>query len=254
MPGGQASSSELAVGQRLQQPQLGAVAATIATASSTRAGAAGQARGAGQHGVADAGRDRPRRRRQRLGHVERVAGRRARAAPRSRAAGEARDGVERQRRGRQPRAAARAARRARAAAGGRGQPVVAVGGDHERGQRLDPAASSRTRSSVASSAQCRSSSTTTRGRRRAQLLRERAERVALVLAEDVAQRPQRPRRVERVAGAGQDPAFDPRAERAHERRLADPGLAGDEHERTTTRRDDALQRPLQFSQLIRPLE
>jgi hypothetical protein len=67
--------------------------------------------------------------------------------------------------------------------------------------------------------------------RREQVLartRDRLGERAARLVGDVAQRPHRPRRDQRVAGAPQHAV--PVGERGHQRRLSDPGLAGhDDH-------------------------
>ena len=99
----------------------------------------------------------------------------------------------------------------------------------------------RTTSSVAWSAQCTSSSTSTRGHPQrvdegpgdATRLGPRVEtgrEVAAELLGHVEQRAERRRRREALAGAVRHASVRRRRERAHERGLPDPGLAADEDE------------------------
>ena len=108
-------------------------------------------------------------------------------------------------------------------------------------------------SSVASSAQCRSSSTTTVGR--AQRRQQRDQRLARARAAlqhgrqlaagvrgHVVQRAERARRVERLARAREHAdAVESCRELAHERRLADARFTGDQHDATVAGGRDGLE-------------
>jgi hypothetical protein len=72
---------------------------------------------------------------------------------------------------------------------------------------------------------------------------------------ELQERRERSRREQRIASAPQGCDLGVLfAERAQERGLADPGLAGNEHERTGSGRTHAPERILERSQLLRTLE
>ena len=72
---------------------------------------------------------------------------------------------------------------------------------------------------------------------------ERARRRPLEVGGELAQRGERDRDRQRLAGADQErcPPLEPPAQRAHQRGLADPGLARDQHEPAAPGLDDRLQ-------------
>jgi hypothetical protein len=122
--------------------------------------------------------------------------------------------------------------------------IVAVGGDHKRRQRLDPARQQphdveRRLVGPVQILEHDDRGSAQLGRQRGrEVTRRRAVRDQLgELAAHVDERAERPRRVERVARAPQHPRAV-LAERAHARGLADPGLARHEHEAPAAARLD----------------
>ena len=236
-----------------------------------RPGAGGQAGRSGEHGVAHALGERPPARRERLGDVERVAACDAvklggvdLVGPREvvdRALGErleleAGHGGARQ-------LAEHAAQRIGAA-----DLVVAVGDDDKRRRRLDTA--SEQAHEVERRAVCAVQVFDDDEVRRlpAQLAEERREHVdrprpaldeplelAARLARDIDERPERPGRLERLAGAREHAGGgDVQAERLDERRLPDPRLAADHHQPAAARGPDGSQRIAERVELRGALE
>ena len=251
-PGRQArvERRQIALRQRLQQPQL---RAPRNDGDDVQQGerAFVQARDPGQHRVAHRGRNGVIGGREHLGDVERVAGRPAIQlavvdARRSRERGDRVRGERSQRhplRGVTGELAEHDPQRVSAV-----ELVVAVGRQHQRRDRLDAASEQahdvqrglvgpvqvlQHHDARRPAAQLRRQRRDEHGGRGA-LRDDRAELAAGLLGH-VGERPERTRRVQRVTGAPQQPdRSTPRAERPHERRLADPGLTADEHQPPAT--------------------
>ena len=235
---------ELALGERVEQPQLGA-RRRDGDGVQQHPRPVAQARGAGQHRVADGLGQLGVGAGQHLGDEERVAGGRPvqRFVIDRRRPGERGHRLGRQRRQRHAlrRAAGQLAEDDPQRVGSI-ELVVAIGRQHQRRQRLD-AASEQAHDverglvgpvEVLEHDDARRPAAQLARQRRDELARRRAVRgdrreLAADLVGDVDERPERARRVQRVAGPPEHPdRAAALAEGAHERRLADPGLAGDE--------------------------
>ncbi len=254
--------SSCAVGQRLQQPQLGArghdrdgvehlAGLGCRAARRARARRRGRCRGRPR---------RPRAPRSRRTGCPRCARAAHRRRPRARPRGS---------RPRPARAAPASAVRERGSSPSTirsgcvaSELVVAIGGEHERAgasRSGAPAAGRRRAWPRRPSAGPRARRSSARGgaappRAPRAPRRRRGRRPRPARPPHVHERPQRPRRVQRVAGAGQHAGVGPRAERAHERGLADPGLARDQHQRPAAGGRHAVERARQLSELIGTLK
>ena len=219
----------------------------MATASSSARSGVVEPRGAGEHGVADGLGDLGVGGREHLGHVERVAGGPAMQlggvdADRAGQLGHPLGGERRQRQSRRRAAGQLAEDDPQRVA--RIELVVAIGDEHQRGEPLDAPGEQaqdverglvgpvevledddvrRPRAQRSRQRPDEGAGSGALGHRRAEL--------AAHLVGDVHEGAERARGEERVARAPQDSALTrSRAERPHERRLADPRLTGDQHE------------------------
>ena len=270
-PGGEAllEVAELAACQLLQQPELGP-RRRDRNRVEQRAGARAETGGARQHGVADAVGHRGAARRERLGDEERVAGRAAVELLRVDAVQtrERGDRPRRQRREREPgqrrlrQLAERDAQRVVAL-----ELVVAVGDRDERRHRRDPACEQAEQVERRLVGPVQVLEHDDRWRAPPQLVEQRGQHVArpgaaldevgqlaACLGGDVEQRPERPRRVQRLARAREHADGKVGAERVEERRLADPGLSGDEHEPPATALGHSREGARERVELVRPFE
>ena len=264
------ASASSSAGNRSEQPQLGARRCDRDRVEQG-ARACGQPRRAGQDGVAHALGQRGPAGGQRLGHVERVAARDTveldgvdlvrlgqilHRPLRQRLEPQARDGRPRQ-------LAQNSAERV-----GPAHLVVAVGEDDERRSGLDSAREQADEVERGAVGTVQILEHDHVRRPPAKLVEERGEHVdrpgspldeplelAAGLACDVGERAERPRRLERLARAGEDARRgDVQAERLDEGGLADARLTADQHELAATRAVDGGERAAERVELGRALE